>query len=137
MIIPLPYRIGFGLIVALILGVGLAIFKEHYQDLQAAALQNAARGTVLENTSGIIADAEEADVQMARVDVVVSDARITYERQLEKVKRDDPTFAARGADLRDDRLRQFARERRLSRERLGRAEVGTEETIDSGTAAER
>jgi hypothetical protein len=124
-----------GLLLALALGVAVAMFGGHYTRLQHAAAQNEGRGLVLENTSAGVADGVDNDQAQAQVDTGLAQGRDTFKTSINEAKRHDPETANRADRVVPERVRNAYRERRLARERLGCAgrECAKDDNADTAT----
>jgi hypothetical protein len=129
------------LIVALIASIVLALLVtfgvNHYTNLREAAARGEQRGEVITNTSRAIGDVQQTTQQRDRVEVVVSDARNTYNTQKQEDERREPTLRDRSDTAVPDSVRERARQRRLARERSGLADPGRADQPTGAQSAER
>lgn len=132
-----PTKVYVGLVLALLLGVGIALFGADYRRLQNAAAQNEQRGQVLTNTSQGVADGVDIDDFKAGVETGLAAGKEAFQTSKREAIRNEPETAARADRPVPDSVRRAYRERRLARERLGCAagECGKDDQADA--AAER
>lgn len=108
-----------GLVLAVALGVMVALFGADYAQMRKAAAQNEQRGQVLVNTSAGVADGVEIDQVQEAYKKGLDDARSTFQQAKSEAKRNEPETASRAGRAVPDSVRSAYRERRRSRERLG------------------
>ena len=116
---PIDIKTVIGLVVAVAFGVGVALFGQHYRNLQAAAATSEHRGTVLQNTSAGVQDGVTLDQVQNTVDQGLAKARDEFQRSNREAQRNEPNTATRATGAVPDSLRSAYRERRRARERLG------------------
>lgn len=114
---PTKFYIGLG--VALLLGVGIALFGADYRRLQRASAQNEHRGQVLTNASAGAAESIDIDEFQAGYNAALAANRDAFQKAKTEAKRNEPETAARAVRPVPDSVRGAYRERRLARERLG------------------
>lgn len=133
----LQLEVVIGLIVAVVLAVALSLGANHYMSLREAAAQNEQRGQVLQTTSGIIKDADTTATQRQQEQAQVATGRIDFHATIEEAKRNEPETADRATRTVPASVRNAYRERRLARERLGRASERSEARAGTENAPER
>lgn len=132
-----PIRIYLAIAVSVVLAVVLALGVQNYIIMRDKAALSDGRGQTLKATDGIIADTDTTAAQRVHVDIGVADARTNYHTQLEGVMQHEPTVRDRNDRPIPDSVRELARTRRLSRERSGRAVVGSEAQPSDTNASQR
>lgn len=114
---PIKFYIGLG--VALVLGIGIALFGADYRRLQKAAAQNENRGQVLTNASAGAKESIDIDEFQAGYNAGLAANRDAFQRAKQEAIRNEPETAARAVRPVPGSVRDAFRERRLARERLG------------------
>lgn len=116
---PLQLKWAVRLLGLVVLVRGYFLFQASRDDAKktAATLEQVIRTDKAASDIATESGATKAEVQ--RVEVVVTQARQTYQQQYQEVKREDPDVAGWAGGAVPDRLRDLARTRREQRERSG------------------
>lgn len=113
----LPYKVGAAIVAAILLTVLVMVGIGEFNSMRSAAAKSELQDTKAETTQGILNDASAIQAKTQRVEVVVSNARDSYNRAEQEAIDNEPDTRDWSAQPTRDSLRNAARARRLARER--------------------
>lgn len=122
---------------ALVLGIAITIFADHYQRLKESAVQNVQREGILVNTSAAAIDAELNAQRQYEIEEGLRKAADQFNRRIQEANRNDAPTATRSSAAIPSGLRDAYSERRRARERLGCAGADCPPADAAGSASQR
>lgn len=130
-------RVYLYLLFAIALSVGATWFVGDYMSVRKASAVGQQRGQVLETTSGVIVDGQQAQGESDMVQQGIAQAATQFQTNQQEAQANEPQTRIRAATVVPDSVRNNYRERRRARERLGCLPGQCAEGDAAGAAAER
>lgn len=128
--IPIPgnpfkeIRVIISLVFTALFAAAVIFTVQHYQNLERRAVIGDQRGLTIQSANGVIDDTVTIQKENTDTENDVAKALEEYRKGLGNEKHNNPVVRNRDTRAIPDSLRKLARQRRLTRERLDRLEVG-------------